>query len=328
MTAAVDAKTFREALGAYATGVTIVTARSKEGIDVGVTANSFNSVSLDPPLVLWSLARTSSSFPVFEQSEHFVAHILASDQEALSNKFATRGIDKFAGLQFERGHGDAPLLGGCAARFECRVAHRYDGGDHSILVGEVLKFDREGGKPLAYLGGKYAYTISKPQLPAAPAGLESGIDRNWLNYLIRRASHQIEVRLRTACAEHGLDTVESFVLHVLLARDGQPMAALDALLNNPHMPVNQQVATRMHAQGLLQAADFGQRLTLLRLTDKGRSKALDLIGVEGLLEENVVQGLDPSEVLVLKDLLWRVIRNTGNGLPAAFEQVRGEMKVA
>lgn len=326
MTASVDAKAFRDALGAYATGVTIVTTRSPEGIDVGVTANSFNSVSLEPPLVLWSLSRTSSSFEVFERSDYFVAHVLASDQEGLSNTFAKRGVDKFASLRFERGQGGAPLLEGCAARFQCRVAYRYEGGDHIILVGEVLSFDREGRKPLAYLGGKYAYTINKPQLPAALTDLESNIDRNWLNYLVRRASHQIEVRLRSAYAEHGLDMVDSFVLHVLLARDGQPMAALDALLNLPHVSVNQQVATRMHALGLLQPTDFANRLAPLKLTEKGRNKALELLGAEGLLEQHIGKGLDHSEMLVLKDLLWRVINNTNNGLPAAFAQVLGELK--
>ena len=100
------------------------------GRDVGLTANSFNSVSLEPPMVLWSLDKKSSNAAAFMAAEHFAVHILASDQEHVSNRFAKRGIDRFAGLAVERGHGDVPLLAGCSARFECRTAYRHEGGDH------------------------------------------------------------------------------------------------------------------------------------------------------------------------------------------------------
>ena len=116
--AAIDAREFRNALGSFTTGVTIVTTRDASGHDVGLTANSFNSVSLDPPLVLWSLAKSSTSLSAFVEAKHFAVHILAADQEPLSNRFATRGADKFAGLQIERGEGGMPLLHGCAARFD------------------------------------------------------------------------------------------------------------------------------------------------------------------------------------------------------------------
>ena len=143
-TTTIDSKQFRNALGSFTTGVTVVTTRGVEGEDVGLTANSFNSVSLDPPMVLWSLARKSSTAAAFMAAEHFAVHILASDQEHVSNQFAKRGIDRFAGLAVERGHGDVPLLAGCSARFECRTSYRHDGGDHVILVGEVVAFDSFG----------------------------------------------------------------------------------------------------------------------------------------------------------------------------------------
>ena len=137
----IDGKQFRKALGSFTTGVTVVTARGADGKDVGLTANSFNSVSLEPPMVLWSLDKKSSNRQAFMDTDHFAVHILASDQEQISNRFAKSGIDRFADVKVERGHGDVPLLDGCSARFECRTTYRYDGGDHVIFVGEVLSFD-------------------------------------------------------------------------------------------------------------------------------------------------------------------------------------------
>lgn len=149
-----DPRTFRDALGQFATGVTIVTARSADGTPVGVTANSFNSVSLDPPLVLWSLAKNSRSMEIFQAAAEFAVHILASDQDALSNRFASRTEDKFAGLEIAPD--GLPLLEGCTARFRCRTRHAYDGGDHIIFVGEVIGFEHDDKPPLLFHGGDYA----------------------------------------------------------------------------------------------------------------------------------------------------------------------------
>ena len=130
---------FRKALGSFATGVTIVTTCA-DGERFGVTANSFNSVSLDPPLVLWSLAKSAASHAAFAAAPGFAVHILAADQQDLSNRFARKGADKFAGLSLESGRAGVPLLAGCAARFECRTTYQYEGGDHIIFVGEVIDF--------------------------------------------------------------------------------------------------------------------------------------------------------------------------------------------
>ena len=122
-----DPRILRNALGSFATGVTVVTTRSADGQDIGRTANSFSSVSLDPPMILWSLARTSSSFDDFRQAGHFAVHILSAEQSDISGLFASKKEDKFEGLTVERGDGDIPLLKDCAARFECRTAHQYEG---------------------------------------------------------------------------------------------------------------------------------------------------------------------------------------------------------
>lgn len=154
--AGLDPRQFRDALGAFATGVTIITTRDAAGQPIGVTANSYNSVSLDPPLILWSLARTSRSFDAFMQAESFAVHVLCEAQEDLAMRFASRGEDKFAGLAVDNEHGGAPLLPGCSTRLECTTHARHDGGDHVIFVGEVKRFDSIRQEPLLFHHGRFA----------------------------------------------------------------------------------------------------------------------------------------------------------------------------
>ena len=147
---------FRRALGMFATGVTIVTARGADGSLVGLTASSFNSVSLEPPLVLWSLSRQAGSMPTISSGSHYAINILAADQRALAERFASRGTERFAGVAFSGGIAGAPLIDGAVATFECFNRSRYEEGDHVIFVGEVERCShREGASPLLYHGGKF-----------------------------------------------------------------------------------------------------------------------------------------------------------------------------
>jgi flavin reductase (DIM6/NTAB) family NADH-FMN oxidoreductase RutF len=147
---------FRTALGMFATGVTIVTARAPNGRLVGLTASSFNSVSLEPPLVLWSLSQAATSMEAFREGSHYAINILGADQQLLAQRFATRGLDRFADLDFAEGACGAPLLAGAVATFECFNRSRYVEGDHVIFVGEVEHCSsRTGASPLLYHGGKF-----------------------------------------------------------------------------------------------------------------------------------------------------------------------------
>jgi flavin reductase (DIM6/NTAB) family NADH-FMN oxidoreductase RutF len=147
---------FRSALGMFATGVTIVTARTTEGTVIGLTANSFNSVSLDPPLVLWSLAQVAASMPAFRAGSHYAINVLAADQKLLAERFALKGADRWNGVSFTEGVGGAPLLEGAAATFECFNRSRYEEGDHVIFVGEVERCSwRPGASPLLFHGGRF-----------------------------------------------------------------------------------------------------------------------------------------------------------------------------
>lgn len=155
-----DTQLFRSALGAFPTGVAIVTTCTAEGERIGMTCNSFNSVSLDPPLVLWSLAKKSHSRAAFEAAGHWAVNLLSSDQDDLSTQFARAGKDKFAGVECEIGIGETPLLKGCCARFQCATQHVYEGGDHLIFVGRVLKFDQTDRLPLVFHSGQYNRQIA------------------------------------------------------------------------------------------------------------------------------------------------------------------------
>lgn len=148
-----EERQLRDALGRFATGVTVVTTMTPEG-PLGITANSFASVSLAPPLVLWSPARKSARFPAFEAALYFAIHVLSRDQQDLAERFARPG-DAFAGLDYTRGEGETPLIEGCAARFECRHAAGHDGGDHLIVVGEVLRLTQADLPPLVFYRGGY-----------------------------------------------------------------------------------------------------------------------------------------------------------------------------
>ena len=147
---------FRASLAMFATGVTIVTARTAGGELVGLTANSFNSVSLSPPLVLWSLSQAASSMAAFTTGSHYAINILAADQKELAERFASKRVDRWEGVAFTDGVAGAPVLTGAVATFECFNRSRYEEGDHVIFVGEVERCRHEANaSPLLYHGGKF-----------------------------------------------------------------------------------------------------------------------------------------------------------------------------
>ena len=158
-----DRQDFRRALGQFSTGVTVVTTRASDGRRVGMTANSFSSVSLDPPLVLWSLSRNAPSVADFTGASHFAINVLAAHQHHLSRRFATPLPDKFGGVDCCEGTAGVPLLDGAIARFVCRNVRQYDGGDHLIFIGEVERYDRVDGEPLVFHAGHYQVTARHPE---------------------------------------------------------------------------------------------------------------------------------------------------------------------
>jgi len=151
-----DARTFRDALGCFATGVTVVTAIDPDGVPIGLTANSFTSVSLDPPLLLVCIANSSGSAAILRGADHFAVNVLQIGQQPTSNRFAGKGEDRFAATPWEIGEFGTPVLVGSLGSFECARDAVHEGGDHFILVGRVLKAIFEPRRdPLLYFRGKY-----------------------------------------------------------------------------------------------------------------------------------------------------------------------------
>lgn len=300
--ATIDPQRFRQALGTFVTGVTIVTTRDGEGRPVGLTANSFNSVSLDPPLVLWSLALSSANLAAFRDAGHWAVHILSSDQQPLSQRFASRGVDKFAGLEFGEGPGGVPLLDGCAARFVCRATFEYEGGDHAIFVGEVVDLELAPATPLVFHSGRYSQVLPQDLPPARPDDAEGGaFARYFTGHLLARAYGAAFEDVRREYRRLGLSASEYSVLATLGLGEGVTDAALTerALEGGVQLPA--EAVERLMARGAV-ARDGGA----LRLTDAGRN-LLDTLGqVAEATQRKLDDRLNPGEMALLHDLLERV----------------------
>ena len=217
---AIDSKAFRRALGNFATGITVMTSATETGQKVGVTANSFNSVSMDPALILWSIDKKSSSYDVFKQSTHFVVNILAADQIEVSNRFARPSDDKFAGLEYETGLGGAPVLLDTAARFQCETYNIVEGGDHWIILGRVVTFDDFGRSPLLYHQGAYSMVLPHTRMNKASSGpvpssaFQGRLSDN-LYYLMTQAVRSYQANYQPKQLSTGFRANEARMLMVL-----------------------------------------------------------------------------------------------------------------
>src|ERR1700694_3407522 len=163
----VDPRDFRNALGTFATGVTIITAAAADGKPYGLTCNSSVWVSLTPPLVLWSLGKFSQGLSVFQNASHFAVNVLGASQQALASRFAKSSEDKFAGVEWTPGLGNAPLLADSVASFQCRSASRYYGGDHVIFLGAVEAYAYNRQEPLLFAHGGYGRFLGTHDIPVA-----------------------------------------------------------------------------------------------------------------------------------------------------------------
>ena len=152
---AIDGRELRNAMGLFATGVSIITTKDASGKPFGLTANAFSSLSLDPPMLLICVDKGVDFYAWFDESKVFGVNFLSLAQEELSTRFATKGLEKFEGLSYSVGELGVALLDGALAHFECRVAHAYEGGDHTIYVGEVQRLVTMEGDPLLFFQGKY-----------------------------------------------------------------------------------------------------------------------------------------------------------------------------
>lgn len=311
-----DARAFRNALGQFATGVTIVTARGASGECVGATVSSFNSVSLDPPMVLWSLDKRAYSRAAFESSTHFAVHVLTLEQRELAERFARRGVDKFEALQCQPGLGQVPLLAGCAACFECVTRHKYEGGDHLIFVGEVERFEHVSGSPLLFHGGAFAQTrkLVREAPPAAMVDEATGrFGSDFICYLLTRAHFQVYRPLAREFERVGLSETEYFALSMLCIGETLPYSALASMLEHTgHAPTRTDLAS-LTSKGYV--AVHGGDDPVISITEAGRRAYVLLLALDGRIARGALSGFAPQEIAEFADFLKRVIANTSSGSP-------------
>jgi flavin reductase (DIM6/NTAB) family NADH-FMN oxidoreductase RutF len=150
-----DPQELRRVMGHFATGVTVITIKDKQGTPTGLTANAFLSLSLNPPLVLISVDKSAQCYSCFETANGFTVNFLAENQEEISRRFATKGVDKFAGIKWREGTNGAAVIEGVLGYVECKIVQSHDGGDHTIVVGEIVNASATGDRPLLFFKGKY-----------------------------------------------------------------------------------------------------------------------------------------------------------------------------
>lgn len=306
---------FRKALGAFATGVTIATTKDGDSQPVGVTASSFNSVSVDPPLVLWSLAKNSFSHDAFCSSGHFAVHVLAASQEELSNRFARSGEDKFADMEWQDGELGSPIFSDHAALFECKTRHQYEGGDHVIFVGEVVAYDARDEAPLLFHGGSYAERRPRPNSEAVETvDTEHGqFNDDFLFYLISRAHFQTSRPTREKLAELGSSMEEYLTLAVLSME--APLAHGEIgqrLAHTGHIP-SPRLLDRMTRNDLLKKSDDA-----FEIAEEGRKLFVETLAFGKALEADLANHITSAELAETKRVLRRIIDLTGEDVPIGW----------
>ena len=304
----VDTRAFRRALGNFATGVTVVTAADASGRKVGVTANSFNSVSLDPPLILWSIDKRSTSHAVFEAATHFAVNVLAADQIDLSNNFARPREDRFAEIEYQAGAGGAPVLADCSARFECEKYQQVDGGDHWIMIGKVVAFDDCGRSPLLYHQGAYSMVLPHTRMTRREEGqpasshFQGRLSHN-LYYLMTQALRAYQASYQPRQLSTGLRTSEARMLMVLENDAGLSLAELQREVAMPVREIEEAV-NNLKRKALVR--DDQERV---KLTTKGIDETESLWTIAREQQDTVFSQFSEEQLETFKTVLKAVIRH-------------------
>lgn len=304
----VDTRAFRRALGNFATGVTVVTAADASGRKVGVTANSFNSVSLDPPLILWSIEKRSTSHAVFEAATHFAVNVLAADQIDLSNNFARPREDRFAEIEYQAGAGGAPVLADCSARFECEKYQQVDGGDHWIMIGKVVAFDDCGRSPLLYHQGAYSMVLPHTRMTRREEGqpasshFQGRLSHN-LYYLMTQALRAYQASYQPRQLSTGLRTSEARMLMVLENDAGLSLAELQREVAMPVREIEEAV-NNLKRKALVR--DDQERV---KLTPKGIDETESLWTIAREQQDKVFSQFSDEQLETFKTVLKAVIQH-------------------
>jgi flavin reductase (DIM6/NTAB) family NADH-FMN oxidoreductase RutF/DNA-binding MarR family transcriptional regulator len=299
-----DARLFRRCMGLFATGVAIITTRH-EGQSAGATVNSVASVSLDPPLVLWSIARTSRSFDIFQKADGFVINILSKEQMDLSRHFSGTATDKFLDVATTPGLDGIPAIDGALAQIECRNEISHDGGDHVIKIGRAIKVRSFEGEPLMFVKGRYAVPADHPDVRPRPEvpqsnGASETLQKRSVISLIFKAHHLLSQKFDAHRRAEGTHLSVTRIMDVLEATPGM---TFPALLEKTFLGTRdaEDALVEMQTQGLI--ARDGD---VYRLNEKGRALRLE-IGARWLqFEAEELSKLTPNEIAQATELLARL----------------------
>ena len=310
---AFDTREFRAALSGFATGVTIVTAVAENGEKVGMTASSFNSVSMEPPLILWSVTKTALSAQAFRGAKHFAVHVLASDQIALSNQFASRGIDKFAKVDHYQDHNQVPVLNGCVSRFDCKTWAVHEGGDHWIIIGEVVSLEKQNKEGLVFSDGSYAIASPLRQLDATANSeaddVESPVDQ-LLFYNLSRAYRQMSQKFHNNVRDSGLSIPQWRILASLYGQVTRQASDLEARTFLDSEALSDALVT-LQQDGLceVEATEQGNRISG---TKEGHKRVEHLFAYGEKLDMRAVGNRGEEGLQQLIGQLAEVVKNTND----------------
>lgn len=300
-----DPRAFRRCLAQFGTGVTVITAQAGTE-NAGVTVNSFSSLSLDPPLILWAINRQARSCPVFEAASHFTVNILASDQIEVSRCFATPAEDKFAQVAWTPGEWGSPVLSNVLAALECENEATYDGGDHLLIVGRVKRFSRFEKEPLLFVQGRYGVAVDHPGLKSSPeVAAAVPAESTSLMVLLLFAYQALSAQFEERRKAEGLTLAQSRVLAVLYqSRDGLPMAELVRRAYLGVRDAEDAVSDLADRALLLRAPD-----RMLKLTGKGIACREAVMRHLDDFDRLQTSGLPPGDVEAVRRVLSHFIRN-------------------
>ncbi|MGF6873542.1 flavin reductase [Paraburkholderia sp. MM5477-R1] len=300
-----DLRAYRRCLGQFATGITVVTAETSTG-RVGNTANSFSSISLDPPLISWALAKSSRSFSAFKMAEHFAVNVLGGHQIPISQRFSSTEDDKFKSVSWSAGRNGAPVIDTAIAVLECRTENVYECGDHILIVGQVTRFTRGDGKPLLYVQGYYGLPEQHPDLkPArdANAAVETGVSESHsLATLLFKAHHLLSARFEEHRQAEGISVSHARVLVSLRGRD---IKSAETIIREMYLPR----PDAMDAISDLLDRGYVERVATneLRLTDKGQKLQETLQSRLREFEAVQTKGIPDDELHCARQVLTKLL---------------------
>jgi len=303
---------FRSALSSFATGVTIITARDLNDDPIGMTASSFNSVSMEPPLILWSIAKAALSAPSFTNATYFAVHVLASDQAEISNKFAIKGEDKFSNIKWNEDQNRVPIISDVSSRFDCKTHDIHDGGVHWIIVGEVVKLINTSKQGLVFSEGSYATTSAiKPDQHSEP-DIDTGMSLidELLIYQLARASRQVETLFHKTVDAEDLTIPEWRILASLHGKVSRNLVDLCArTFVDPSAILN--VLKQMSDDNLCILSGHGDDI-IITGTDLGMNRVSHLFNAARNQENEILKNMNDQERISLIKNLKNVIRNTNS----------------